>query len=71
VHVVFDYLLGALLIAAPFLFGFSGETAPTALFIAVGALHLVITTGTRFRGPEPEPEPAEFVLRDPDGPAER
>jgi hypothetical protein len=56
VHVVLDYLAAALLIAAPFIFGFSGEGAPTAFFIVVGVLHLLITIGTRFRGPK---EPAE------------
>lgn len=49
VHVVFDYALAAVLVAAPFLFGFSGEGAPTAAFIALGVAHLLITVGTRFR----------------------
>jgi hypothetical protein len=56
VHVVLDYLAAALLIAAPFIFTFSDEGAPTAFFIVVGVLHLLITIGTRFRGPR---EPAE------------
>jgi len=47
-HVVIDYLLAAVLIAAPFVLGFSGEAAPTALFIALGVLHLLVTIGTRF-----------------------
>jgi VIT1/CCC1 family predicted Fe2+/Mn2+ transporter len=47
-HVVGDYLLVAALIAAPFVFGFSDETAPTAFFIAIGVLHLLVTIGTRF-----------------------
>ena len=51
-HVLLDYALAAVLIAAPFLFGFSGETAPTALFIALGVAHLLITIGTRFRPAE-------------------
>ena len=51
VHVVLDYLAAALLIAAPFIFGFSDEGAPTAFFIVVGVLHLLITIGTRFRRP--------------------
>ncbi len=38
-----------MLIALPFLAGFSGETAPTVVFIVVGVLHLLITIGTRFR----------------------
>ncbi|HEV2821114.1 MAG TPA: hypothetical protein VGW11_11455 [Solirubrobacteraceae bacterium] len=49
VHVVFDYGLAAVLVAAPFLFGFSGEGAPTAAFIALGVAHLLVTVGTRFR----------------------
>ena len=57
-HVLLDYLLAALLIASPFVFGFSGETEPTAFFIAVGVVHLLITIGTRFRRREPPPEPA-------------
>ncbi|HYI36549.1 MAG TPA: hypothetical protein VEX39_08095 [Thermoleophilaceae bacterium] len=48
-HVALDYVLAVLLIAMPFLAGFSGETAPTVVFIAVGVLHLLITIGTRFR----------------------
>jgi len=50
-HVALDYMLVALLIAMPFLAGFSDETAPTALFIGLGVAHLLITIGTRFRGP--------------------
>jgi hypothetical protein len=49
VHVVIDYLLVAILIAAPFLFGFSDETEPTAFFIGLGVVHLLVTIGTRFR----------------------
>jgi hypothetical protein len=37
------------LVAAPFLFGFSGEGPPTAAFIALGVVHLLVTVGTRFR----------------------
>ena len=48
-HVVLDYLLAVVLIAMPFIAGFSDETAPTAFFIAIGALHLLITIGTRFK----------------------
>jgi VIT1/CCC1 family predicted Fe2+/Mn2+ transporter len=48
-HVVLDYVLAVLLIAMPFIAGFSDETAPTAFFIAIGALHLLITIGTRFK----------------------
>ncbi len=51
VHVLLDYALVALLVASPFLFGFSGETAPTAFFIVSGVAHLLITIGTRFKTP--------------------
>lgn len=48
-HVALDYVLAALLVALPFIAGYSDETAPTVLFIAVGVAHLLITIGTRFR----------------------
>lgn len=51
IHVLTDFVLAAVLIAAPFLFGFSGESAPTAFFIILGVLHLLVTIGTRFRSP--------------------
>jgi hypothetical protein len=44
------------MIASPFLFGFSGDSAPTAIFIAAGVLHVLLTIGTRF-GTRPEREP--------------
>lgn len=47
-HVILDFALAGLMIAAPFLFGFSDEGAPTAFFVALGVLHLLITIGTRF-----------------------
>ncbi|MBA2554461.1 MAG: SPW repeat protein [Geodermatophilaceae bacterium] len=47
-HLVLDFVLAVLLIASPFVFGFSESTAPTALFIVLGILHLLITIGTRF-----------------------
>jgi hypothetical protein len=52
VHVVLDFALAAILIAAPFLFGFSAETTPTAFFIVLGVAHLMITIGTRFAAPK-------------------
>jgi hypothetical protein len=48
-HVVLDYVIVVVLIALPFLAGFSGETAPTVVFIAVGVAHLLVTIGTRFK----------------------
>jgi hypothetical protein len=49
IHVVFDYVLAIALIAMPFLAGFSDEATPTAFFITLGAAHLLMTIGTRFR----------------------
>lgn len=48
IHVALDLALAAVLIAAPFLFGFSDEGRPTAFFIVVGVVHLLLTIGTRF-----------------------
>jgi|SRR4051794_40205816 hypothetical protein len=48
-HVALDYVLAVLLIAMPFIAGFSDETNPTVFFIALGVLHLLVTIGTRFR----------------------
>ena len=47
-HAIAEYVAGAVLIAAPFLFGFSDEGRPTAFFIVVGVVHLLLTIGTRF-----------------------
>jgi len=49
VHVLLDFVLAGALLAAPFLFGFTDETAPTAFFIVLGVAHLLITIGTRFK----------------------
>jgi hypothetical protein len=48
-HVVLDFVLAVVLIALPFLGGFSGETAPTAFFIVAGVAWLLLAIGTRFR----------------------
>src|SRR5215208_4161023 len=76
-HVAIDYILAIFLIAAPFLFGFSGETEPLAFFLVLGIAHLLITIATRFlardgaaartRGSAPasaEAPPAEAPARD-------
>jgi len=44
-----------LLVALPFVLDFRDETAPTALFITVGVLHLLVTIATRFRSAD-EPD---------------
>jgi hypothetical protein len=48
IHAVLDLVLAAFLIAGPFLLGFQDETAPTAFFIVLGVVHLLLTIGTRF-----------------------
>lgn len=47
-HVALDYVVAALLIAAPFLFGFSDDGTATAFFIVLGVVHLLLTIATRF-----------------------
>ena len=49
VHILLDYALAAILIASPFLFSFSDESTPTAVFIAGGVVQLLISIGTRYR----------------------
>ena len=48
-HVALDLGLAVLLMAAPFMFGFNEAAKPTIVFIALGAAHLLLTLGTRFR----------------------
>ncbi len=48
VHIVLDYALAGVLIASPFLFGYSDDTNPTVFFIVLGVAHLLITVATRF-----------------------
>ena len=55
VHVVLDYVLAIVLIAAPFLFGFSDESTPTVFFMVLGVVHLLVTIATRFV-PAPRPD---------------
>jgi hypothetical protein len=47
-HLVLDLIAVAFLIAAPFLFDFSDEAAPTAVFMVLGVWHLLMTIATRF-----------------------
>jgi hypothetical protein len=47
-HMAMDLVLSTVLIASPFLFGFSGESAPTAFFIVMGVVDLLATLGTRW-----------------------
>jgi hypothetical protein len=57
VHVLFDVVLAAFLVASPFIFGFSDEAAPTGLFIGAGVVHVLVTIATRFL-----PAPSEAAL---------
>jgi hypothetical protein len=53
-HVVLDFALALLLIASPFLFGFSEDGTATAFFLVLGVVHLLLTIATRFLSPGPE-----------------
>ena len=53
IHAVVDFALAVVLIAAPFLFGFQDERAPTVFFIVLGVAHLLVAIATRFREPRP------------------
>ena len=48
VHGLLDYVLGAFLIASPFIFGFSDAAAPTGLFIGLGVLEFILFVATGF-----------------------
>src|SRR3954469_8903484 len=51
-HIVFDYVIAGVMIASPFLFGFSGKSTPTAVFIGAGVVWLLLSIGTRYRKEE-------------------
>ena len=55
-HVVLDYLLAALLVAAPFIFSFTDDGTATAFFIVLGIVHLLVTIATRFMRETKEPQ---------------
>ena len=58
-HAVIDFLLAAVLIASPFLFGFSDDGTATAFFIILGVVHLLVTIATRFVSEERPPRPRQ------------
>ena len=58
-HAVIDFLLAAVLIAAPFLFGFSDDGTATAFFIVLGVVHLLMTIATRFVSEAPPRRPRQ------------
>jgi len=47
-HAMLDYALAALLIALPFLAGFSDDGEASAFFVVMGVLGLLLTIATRF-----------------------
>jgi hypothetical protein len=47
-HLAIDLGMAALLVASPFLFGYSDQSAPTAFFIVVGVGLLLAVLGTRW-----------------------
>jgi hypothetical protein len=51
-HIVFDYVIAAVMIASPFLFSFSDKATPTAIFVAGGVGWLLLSIGTRYRNEE-------------------
>jgi hypothetical protein len=58
-HAVIDFALAAVLIAAPFLFGFSDDGTATAFFIVLGVVHLLLTIATRFVSEAPRRRPRQ------------
>jgi hypothetical protein len=48
IHAVLDFVTAGFLIAAPFLFSFQDEGAPTAFFLVLGVGHLLLTIATRY-----------------------
>ena len=54
-HAILDFAMAAVLIAAPFLFGFSDDGTATAFFIVLGVVHLLLTIATRFVSEERPP----------------
>jgi hypothetical protein len=51
-HIVIDYVLGIVLIASPFIFGFSDDEGALAFFIVMGLGYLILTAVTRFETSE-------------------
>jgi hypothetical protein len=58
-HAVIDLALAAVLIASPFLFGFSDDGTATAFFIVLGVVHLLLTIATRFVSEAPRRRPRQ------------
>jgi hypothetical protein len=48
-HIVLDYVLAVVLVAAPFVFSFTDDGPALAYFLVLGVAHLLLTVVTRFR----------------------
>lgn len=48
VHATLDFVVAAVLIASPFVFGFSDDAEPTALFVVGGVVHVLVSIATRY-----------------------
>jgi uncharacterized membrane protein HdeD (DUF308 family) len=48
-HIVLDYVLALVLMASPFVFGFTDDEPALAYFLILGAFHLLLTVLTRYR----------------------
>jgi len=59
IHATLDFIVGIVLIAAPFLFRFTSDSKATAFFIVLGIAHILITIGTRFLAPRAPAAPAQ------------
>ena len=47
-HAMLDYLIGVLLIASPFVFGFNDDDTASVFFVLLGIAVLLLTVATRF-----------------------
>ena len=50
-HIVLDYVVSLILIACPFVFGFSDDAASLASFLIIGIAYLTMTVMTRYHKP--------------------
>jgi hypothetical protein len=59
IHATVDFVLAVVLVALPFVLGFTEQGRATALFIVVGVLHLLMTIATRFSPRDEFDDPAD------------